>query len=56
MPPGALHHVVMRGIEGKAIFKDNTEREDFIERLSSLGFGLQVTSAFWQAMNLLKHP
>ena len=33
--PGALHHVVMRGIEGKAIFKDNTERENFIERLSS---------------------
>ena len=37
--PGALHHLVIRGIEGKAIFK-RTDREDFIERLSSL---LQVT-------------
>jgi hypothetical protein len=33
---GAFHRIVIRGIEGKAIFKDSTEREDFIERLSSL--------------------
>jgi hypothetical protein len=31
-----LHHIVIRGIEGKAIFKDDKDREDFIERLSSL--------------------
>jgi putative transposase len=43
--PGALHHIVIRGIERKAIFKEDTYREDFIERLS-MGFGLQVTSAF----------
>ena len=34
--PGALHHIVIRGIERKAIFKDDTDREDFIERLSRL--------------------
>ena len=34
--PGDLHHIVIRGIERKAIFKDDTDREDFIERLSSL--------------------
>ena len=33
---GALHHIVMRGIERKALFKDDTDREDFIERLSNL--------------------
>ena len=33
---GALHHIVMRGIERKALFKDDTDREDFIERLSGL--------------------
>ena len=43
--PGTLHHIVHRGIERKEIFKDDTDREDFIERLS-MGFGLQVTSAF----------
>jgi len=34
--PGALHHIVVRGIERKAIFKDDTDRDDFIERLSDL--------------------
>jgi putative transposase len=31
--PGALHHIVIRGIERRGIFKG---REDFLERLSSL--------------------
>jgi REP element-mobilizing transposase RayT len=34
--PGAVHHVVVRGIERKGIFKDDKDREDFIERLSDL--------------------
>ncbi len=34
--PLALHHIIIRGIERKAIFKDDTDREDFIERLSLL--------------------
>ncbi|MGB5421557.1 MAG: hypothetical protein WBN03_05325 [Desulfobacterales bacterium] len=34
--PGGLHHIVIRGIKRKAIFKDDTDREDFGERLSSL--------------------
>ena len=31
--PGALHHIIIRGIERKAIFKDDTDRENFVERL-----------------------
>ncbi len=34
--PGALHHMVIRGIERKAIFEDDKDREDFLERLSGL--------------------
>ena len=34
--PGALHHIVIRGIKRKAIFNDDTDREDFIERFSRL--------------------
>ena len=34
--PGAFRHIVIRGFERKAIFKDDTDREDFIERLSRL--------------------
>ncbi|MGB5617781.1 MAG: hypothetical protein WBM78_13135, partial [Desulfobacterales bacterium] len=52
--PGDLQHIVIRGIERKTIFKDDRDLEEFIERLSSLGFGLQVTSAFWQAVNSSK--
>ena len=31
--PGALHHVIVRGIERKKIFKDDTDRDKFLERL-----------------------
>jgi hypothetical protein len=31
-----LRHIVIRGFERKAILKDDTDREDFIERLSNL--------------------
>jgi len=34
--PGALHHVIVRGIERKIIFKDNIDRIDFIERLGKV--------------------
>jgi REP element-mobilizing transposase RayT len=34
--PGALHHIIIRGIERKAIFKDDSDRENFLERLSAL--------------------
>jgi putative transposase len=33
---GALHHVMIRGIERRNIFRDNGDRSDLIERLSSL--------------------
>lgn len=33
---GVLHHVVIRGIERKNIFRDDADRDNFIERLSLL--------------------
>lgn len=33
---GALHHVMIRGIERRAIFKNDGDRDDLIDRLSSL--------------------
>ena len=32
--PGALQHIIIRGIERKAIFKKDTDRDDFIDRSS----------------------
>lgn len=34
--PGALHHIVIRGIERTRIFADDEDCEDFIERMSTL--------------------
>ena len=34
--PGTLHHVMIRGIEGKSIFRDNRDRKEFVTRLGKL--------------------
>jgi REP element-mobilizing transposase RayT len=31
--PGALHHIICRGIEGRKIFRDDADRENFADRL-----------------------
>ena len=34
--PGALHHVMGRGIEGVSIFRSDEDQEDFLRRLGAL--------------------
>ncbi|MGE5850755.1 MAG: transposase [Candidatus Methylomirabilota bacterium] len=34
--PGAVHHVIIRGIERRNIFKDDRDREELLERLGRL--------------------
>ncbi len=34
--PGVLHHIIIRGIERRAIFRDDSDRENLLERLSTL--------------------
>lgn len=34
--PGALHHVIVRGIERRKIFRDNIDRLDFLTRLGKV--------------------
>ncbi len=34
--PNTLHHVMMRGLERRVIFRDATDREDFVPRLAYL--------------------
>jgi len=34
--PGTLHHVMIQGIEGKAILRDNRDRRDFVFRFGDL--------------------
>ena len=35
--PGALHHVMVRGIEGRSIFADDVDRQDWVDRLATIG-------------------
>ena len=34
--PGVLHHIMIRGIERRKIFRNNKDREDFLDRLTNL--------------------
>ncbi|MDJ0667635.1 MAG: hypothetical protein QNJ61_10160 [Desulfobacterales bacterium] len=34
--PGALHHIIVRGIEWRKIFRDDDDRYDFIARLGGI--------------------
>jgi len=34
--PGALHHIIVRGIESKAIFNDRRDRYNFLDRLGEV--------------------
>lgn len=34
--PGVLHHIMIRGIERRKVFRNNKDRDDFLERLSTI--------------------
>ena len=34
--PGVLHHIMIRGIERRKIFRNDKDRDDFLDRLSTL--------------------
>jgi putative transposase len=42
--PGVLQHVMVRGLERRAIFRDDRDRADFLERLASVNerTGLEI--------------
>ena len=45
--PGVLHHIIIRGIERRKIFRDNKDRDNFIDRLSDLLPATQTTCYAW---------
>ena len=48
--PGALHHIIIRGIERKAIFKDSADRKNFTERLDRIIPETQTRCYGWALM------
>jgi REP-associated tyrosine transposase len=51
--PGILHHVMVRGIERRAIFRDDIDRADFLVRLADLATADAFTVYAWAL--LLNH-
>jgi putative transposase len=45
--PGVLHHVIARGIERREIFRDDTDRTDFLARLSALALETETPLYAW---------
>src|SRR4030042_6721072 len=45
--PGVLHHVIIRGIERRNIFKDNKDRDNLLERLATLLSETQTACYAW---------
>jgi len=44
---GVLHHIIIRGIERRKIFRDNKDRDNLIDRLSDLLPATQTTCYAW---------
>jgi len=48
--PGALHHIMGRGIERTRIFRTNQDREDFLKRLADLSMAGELIVYAWSLM------
>jgi REP-associated tyrosine transposase len=48
--PGALHHIMVRGINKSAIFRDNQDRARFLERLGETVSAAQASVYAWVLM------
>jgi hypothetical protein len=45
--PGVLQHVMVRGLERRAIFRDDRDRRDFLARLAKLVEAQALTVYAW---------
>ncbi|MFH0784909.1 MAG: transposase [Pseudomonadota bacterium] len=45
--PGALHHIIARGIDRSIIFRDDIDKESFLERLGDLTLQTQTICYAW---------
>ena len=52
--PGALHHIVVRGINRRKIFIDDADRDDFLDRLGNILSDSKTPCFAWALMT--NHP
>ena len=48
--PGALHHIIVRGIERRRIYSDDQDRDNFVERLGDILTETQTWCFAWALM------
>ncbi len=48
--PGALHHIIVRGINRRKIFFDDPDRDDFLDRLGGILSDSQTPCFAWAFM------
>jgi REP element-mobilizing transposase RayT len=53
--PGALHYVIIRGIERRKIFRSDYDRADFVKRLAKLIPETQTDCFAWALLNNHAH-
>ena len=53
--PGTLHHVMIRGIEGRRIVHDDQDRSDFVRRLGDLAAESGTPIYAWALMSNHAH-
>jgi hypothetical protein len=49
--PGVIHHVMIRGIERRSIFRDNKDRDDMIDRLGDLIPATKTACSAWALLH-----
>ena len=53
--PGVLHHVIIRGIERRKIFRSNKDRDDLLERLGDLVPATRTSCYAWALLSNHAH-
>ena len=48
--PGALHHIIVRGIERRKIFRDGADRDDLLKRRGGILRDSQTRCFAWSLM------
>ena len=48
--PGALHHIIVRGINRRKIFFDDADRDDFLDRLGGIVVDSKTSCFAWAFM------
>jgi putative transposase len=53
--PGALHHIIIRGIERRVIFRNNSDRDAFLDRFGELLLGSSTSCYAWALLSNHAH-